>query len=185
MVKRCKKCGEIMPLEHFYANKLGRAGRRPGCKACTNAARRARYAKNKQREIARVKRWQQDNAERLNEQRRAYRAANPDKLREGHLKRRFGLTLADYATLLAAQGGGCAICGRPEPERGSLHVDHDHETGVVRGLLCFRCYGGLGQFDEDAERLVDAAAYLGGASTGDDPDVARARERARMLTVGR
>jgi hypothetical protein len=49
-----------------------------------------------------------------------------------------GVTDAEYDRLLAAQGGGCAICGNP-PKTRRLHVDHDHKTGRVRGLLCHRC----------------------------------------------
>jgi Recombination endonuclease VII len=49
-----------------------------------------------------------------------------------------GITDADYQALLASQGGGCAICDHP-PRTRRLHVDHDHKTGKVRGLLCHRC----------------------------------------------
>lgn len=49
-----------------------------------------------------------------------------------------GVSDEDYARMLAAQGGGCAICGAP-PKTRRLHVDHDHRTGAVRGLLCYRC----------------------------------------------
>lgn len=49
-----------------------------------------------------------------------------------------GFTLTDYSAMLAAQGGGCAICGAP-PKLRRLHVDHDHKTNRVRGLLCYRC----------------------------------------------
>jgi hypothetical protein len=56
--------------------------------------------------------------------------------------RRYGIGAAEFDELDAQQGGVCAICGRESPE----HVDHDHETGKVRGILCFNCNGGLGQF---------------------------------------
>lgn len=49
-----------------------------------------------------------------------------------------GVTIAQYETMLARQGGGCAICGNP-PKTRRLDVDHDHTTGTVRGLLCHRC----------------------------------------------
>jgi hypothetical protein len=62
--------------------------------------------------------------------------------------------------MLAAQGGGCAICGRAPSTKISLHIDHDHETGRIRGLLCFVCNNGLGQFQEDPAVLRKAAAYV-------------------------
>jgi hypothetical protein len=58
--------------------------------------------------------------------------------------------------MLEAQGGVCAIC-RTAP---AVHVDHDHETGAVRALLCFNCNGGLGQFKDNPEALHAAAYYV-------------------------
>lgn len=80
--------------------------------------------------------------------------------REGHLKRRFGITQADYEAMLEVQGGGCGICGNLPKEGVALHVDHDHETGEVRGLLCVSCNNGLGQFRENPALLRIAAEYL-------------------------
>jgi len=57
--------------------------------------------------------------------------------RRHHLKEKYGITLEEYDRLLAAQGGVCAICQQPSLK--TLHVDHDHETGKPRGLLCFTC----------------------------------------------
>src|SRR5437899_4206973 len=53
-------------------------------------------------------------------------------------KSRTGIPQEEYDERLAAQGGGCAICGNA-PKTRRLHVDHDHKTGKVRGLLCHRC----------------------------------------------
>ena len=73
-----------------------------------------------------------------------------------HLKKRYGITAEDADAMLTAQGGLCAICGVAAAE----HVDHDHETGGVRELLCFNCNGGLGQFKDDPEVLRAAADYV-------------------------
>ena len=60
----------------------------------------------------------------------------------------------------AAQGGVCAICGAADAQ----HVDHDHRTGWLRGILCFNCNGGLGQFRDSADNLANAITYLKGAT---------------------
>jgi hypothetical protein len=96
----------------------------------------------------------------------------------------FGITLADFDAMLAAQGGGCAICGRSAPEGTSLHVDNDHETGAVRGLLCFTCNGALGMFTENEEFLVRAVDYVtsGGVVASGAPEmIDLARRRAVAL----
>jgi hypothetical protein len=94
--------------------------------------------------------------------------------RHYHLKRRYGIGAKEVEELIREQGDVCAICDRPNPE----HVDHDHATGQVRGVLCFNCNGGLGQFGDDAQRLYRAAFYV------EDPeqcpaDVSRLAEAAR------
>lgn len=81
--------------------------------------------------------------------------------RRSHLKRKYGITPEPYDALLAEQEGGCAICGRPPRSDIALHVDHEHGTGRIRGLLCFRCNNALGDFDDDHDRLAKAVHYLG------------------------
>jgi hypothetical protein len=88
--------------------------------------------------------------------------ANHGSPRDFHLKRRYGLTSADVERMVEAQGGTCAVCQVKPPE----HVDHDHETGAVRGILCFTCNLGLGNFEDDPHRLLLAHRYLTGPATG-------------------
>jgi hypothetical protein len=73
-----------------------------------------------------------------------------------HLRRRYGITAAEADAMLEAQGGLCAICGAAP----AAQVDHDHDTGAVRALLCFNCNGGLGQFRDDPGVLRAAADYV-------------------------
>jgi hypothetical protein len=80
-----------------------------------------------------------------------------------HLKKRYGLTAQEVDVLVAAQGGRCAICREAPAE----HVDHDHQTGRVRGILCFNCNGGLGQFRDRHDVLTLAIAYLQGVTWAD------------------
>ena len=79
--------------------------------------------------------------------------------RHYHLKRRYGLGADDVEALLIAQGLSCLTCRRPIDVR-TAHVDHDHRTGEVRGILCFACNAGMGQFGDDPQVLVRAARYL-------------------------
>lgn len=87
---------------------------------------------------------------------------SPEYIRESALRRLYGISLKDYDELLASQNGHCAICpALPDTQRhGVLHVDHDHETQRVRGLLCDNCNNGLGRFQDNPNLLVNAAAYL-------------------------
>jgi len=76
----------------------------------------------------------------------------------------YGITEEQYQAMFESQGNACAICGSTDwpasNYAGSPHVDHDHATGEVRGLLCGHCNNGLGHFRDDPERLRKAAAYL-------------------------
>lgn len=93
-----------------------------------------------------------------------------------HINRlaRFGLTPDQFNEMLEAQGGACAICERPEKvvdsRNGrvkSLAVDHDHESGAVRGLLCQNCNKGIGNLGDSADTLIAAAMYLVAAQGGE------------------
>jgi hypothetical protein len=167
-VKKCRLCHVDKPLSEFYEATGMADGYRSECKDCNLAQRGRRYREEpafRARDIARVTRWRIENPERYAALQRRIKASPTYKrsLRNSHLKRKYSITLADYEAMLTAQAGGCAICGAPEPDGQSLHVDHCHDTGAVRGLLCFRCNAGLGQFDHDSDRLARAASYLGSA----------------------
>jgi peptide methionine sulfoxide reductase MsrB len=79
--------------------------------------------------------------------------------RHYHLKRRYGIGADDVLAMLETQGSACLICRR-QLSVATAHVDHDHATGKVRGILCFACNGGMGQFGDDPEVLMRAARYL-------------------------
>ena len=82
-----------------------------------------------------------------------------------------GIDDAEYARLLERQGGGCAICGNPPKEGGRrLHVDHNHRTNRVRGLLCFRCNRALPTY-ATAEWLENARRYVHADEWGMNADV--------------
>jgi len=131
-MKTCTKCGEEKPLSEFYKAATTRDGLRGDCKACFKKRSAGWYEDNREHVIARVKKWQAENPDRVAASRQR-RIRDPRRDRDQHLRRTFGITLEDFDAMLEAQGGGCAICGRSAPEGASLHVDHDHETGVCAG----------------------------------------------------
>jgi hypothetical protein len=76
--------------------------------------------------------------------------------REYHLRRRYGVRGVEVAAMVEAQGGLCLICGVGLAE----HIDHDHSTGKIRGILCFNCNAGLGKFRDRIDYLGRAIRYL-------------------------
>lgn len=100
---------------------------------------------------------------------RAYYHKNKDAILESmrwqRLLKKYGVTQEEYDAMFAFQGGLCAICNRPETVKHHgkltmLAVDHDHETGLVRGLLCRGCNTSLGHFQESMDVLASAISYL-------------------------
>lgn len=182
-MKRCTKCGELKPLDEFYVAPGMRDGRRNDCKACNLAAKAARHRANPGPGRERARRWQAENPERHRAKQEEYRLDGRKKTadRRSYLKRKFGITLEQYDEMLAAQGGVCALCGRPPTEGISLHVDHHHETGAIRKLLCFRCNNALGDLGDDPDLLRSAARYLDAHDPVVQEEVALARERVLTL----
>lgn len=141
--KQCTRCKESQPLSEFAPDSRYVGGRKNQCRECGRAASRKSAAKRKLRD--------------------------PYRHRKSMLHCKFGMTEGDYELLLAKQGGGCAICRRAATEtrrKGKpakfLDIDHCHQTGKIRGLLCGRCNVGIGSFEDDVSLLRGAIAYLAG-----------------------
>src|SRR5258706_10414023 len=138
-IKTCTKC-QLPKADSEFSTRGDGDGLKPQCKDCLRA---------------RVRKW---------------RGANPEKVavsdRKANLKKLYDISLEEYNTMLAAQGGVCAICGGPPRGVGSrtgvFHVDHDHVTGAVRGLLCGPCNSGIAYLGENPDTVDTAAAYLRG-----------------------
>lgn len=142
--KACPRCRQIKPVSEFTIRESGaRAGQAVAhCKAC--CVERNKTAKLRDKTIYRRIEW-------------------PSKLR-----RQYGIEPADYYAMLAAQNGGCKICGIRRPGGGkhrgdeltAFHVDHDHATGRVRGLLCMKCNKALGLIGDSPEIAAKIIVYL-------------------------
>jgi hypothetical protein len=184
-MKRCVKCGVAQPLDQFYRAKGTRDGLRGDCKPCFKERARLRYLADPAAAKARVKRWQQANPDRLNAYRRQRRLEPEVKRREraGHLKRKYGISLEHYDSMLDDQGGGCAICKREPIGQIPLHVDHDHETGKIRGILCFTCNNALADFEDDPALLRSAVAYVEKPEADELDELIRRRARGLVGLV--
>jgi hypothetical protein len=85
---------------------------------------------------------------------------NREQVRDYERHRLYGITPAQYAAMLHGQAGVCAICEAAPPEGRTLCIDHDHDTGAVRGLICRKCNAGLGHARDSVAILNKMAAYL-------------------------
>lgn len=140
--KRCTGCHQEKDEALFVMDRV-RQRRKARCLACTSAASKA---------------WRKA---RLGYERARYQATKTQ-TRERHLVRKYGVALADYERMLAAQDRVCAICGVAEETQHNkvFHVDHCHATGRVRGILCRGCNHVLGHLKDDAGKLRKAITYL-------------------------
>jgi hypothetical protein len=187
--KLCNVCETVKVVSEFYARKDAPDGYRNDCTECVLArsqswyqgnqeyatAQAREYSRNNREKInarnrtdkhrASMRQYRAKNSARINEQMRALRASDRERFRRYDRKRRLiklGATLEEYEALLEAQGGVCAICqGPPNGKDPDIyHIDHDHETGVLRGLLCHSCNTSLGHFRDDVATLRRAIEYL-------------------------
>jgi hypothetical protein len=137
-MKKCTKCQEVLPLTAFSKHRRYKDGLRFRCKSCES-----QDAKDKR---------QKDLATDYEGTRAKERANN--------LKRMFDISIEYWKQKANAQDNKCAICSKECITGKRLCVDHDHETGQIRDLLCTNCNQGLGKFQDDPQLLEKAADYL-------------------------
>lgn len=124
----------------------------------------AYYAAHKEETTLRNKTRYAANKEKISAY--AARPESRERRRQLQVLAHYGLTTAEYQSLFTKQGGVCAICELPETAQTkyghirNLHVDHDHETGVVRGLLCSKCNTAIGLLKDDASIIQKALDYV-------------------------
>lgn len=160
--KRCSLCGEWLPVAEFATSKQAATGLSSRCRNCTN----------QQAELTRAaRRVDPEKAEADRASKRKYKAGLSEEVKKQRARdetiRSYGVSPEWYDVKLAEQGGVCAICKLPESYRDGwsgdiklLSIDHDHDTGNVRGLLCQKCNVALGNMGDDPERVRNLARYL-------------------------
>lgn len=163
--KQCLKCSEVKPPECFSPDKRRADWLQGQCKACRAVDEEGRRQRATPERVAEKVEWARRDYACKRARKRAYLAdwkeRNQERVREMHrasqYRKRYGITIADFDLRLAEQGGRCAVCREIFVSR--PHVDHDHASGVVRGLLCAACNLGVGVIERPG--FCDAvAAYL-------------------------
>ena len=135
----CFTCKKPKSLNEFSSASL----RKGQCLECGRKASRKSYYKHRSSQIERS---------------REYRKLNPNAGRDAKFRYKYGISLEQYNSILKSQNGVCAICNKSSDRL--LDVDHNHSTGLVRGLLCRACNLGIGQFRENPSIIRKAIVYL-------------------------
>ena len=147
LTKKCSRCQTEKLVESFCKHRGMKDGRNNNCKEC-------------------VKQYTDENKETVRKYKSDYYYANREKYierdRKNSLKRKYNVTVEWYEAQLKKQNGKCMICGTTESGGNSsaFHVDHNHETGQIRDLLCRPCNTGIGLFKENTELLKKAIEYV-------------------------
>jgi len=159
MPKKCLKCGEEKQIAEFKKHKCRKDGLSDWCRACFSKHRKQPELVAQARETARS--WRARNPSKVKEQAKRARIKYPDKYRKFFLKDEYGITVEQYNEMFKQQDGKCAICETHQSVLSRrLSVDHDHETGKVRSLLCNFCNTAIGSFKDKPELLSRAIEYL-------------------------
>ena len=146
-MKTCTKCKVDKPLSQFVKDARRLHGVATYCKACS---------------FALIKDWRQRNPDKCKASAKRYAAKNPGR----HYKTKFGITNNDKLELFRQQGCKCAACGTSKHEHprhstdSGWVVDHDHATGRIRGIICWRCNLALGYARDSVSNLRGMADYL-------------------------
>ncbi len=109
-----------------------------------------------------LKKWQRANRDKTRAQRRRWHQKHPERASHYNRKNHYGISRHDYEQMLCRQAGRCAICERP---MSNPHIDHCHDSGSIRGLLCSPCNTGIGHLQDSAYICELAATYLRRATT--------------------
>lgn len=142
MLKECIVCKEKLTLDHFWKQSASKTGTQSYCKTCQM---------ERNNEYKRSEEYRKKQAE--------YREKNRETSVCKALQRTYSITLDDYRTMLEEQGNVCKCCGLEYTVK-RYHVDHCHETGKIRGLLCDSCNRGLGFFGDKSEGVYKGYLYL-------------------------
>ena len=165
--KICTRCDNYKNVTEFYHKNNSKCGLCTFCKTCMDKKRTERNHQNPEMAKERSRRGLKNNPEKAKKSSQDWAKNNPKEYKEQHWKS-YGIrnsdgsffTCNDYEALLNKQNGVCAICETPSLTIKGLHVDHNHETGTVRWILCHHCNVMLGLAKDNPLTLRKAADML-------------------------
>ena len=161
MSKTCGKCGEAKPVADFHRNRASRDGLHYCCKPCWSVYMSAQGKKHVVRKRESLRAWRKANPQKDREAQLRWRKKHAPHVAQYERLRRVGMTPDLLADMLTSQENRCAICRTSEPcGKGTWHLDHDHGSGAVRGLLCHYCNLMLGMARDNPSTLAAAIEYL-------------------------
>lgn len=128
----------------------------------TKEYRKAYYESHKEQERKQASLYYQAHKEEIALRIKSLSKENKDFFRERGLRRSHSIGVSEYNSMLFQQDGKCAICGTTDPRgrKNVFHVDHDHKSGKIRGLLCHNCNLAIGLLEDDVNRIRKAANYV-------------------------
>ena len=144
-MKTCSRCKQDKPESEFYKHIRMKSGLSSRCVKCSGEISKEWASRNKEKRAIAVKN---------------FRLRHPSNHREYEIKKKYGISLETYDRMFKEQNGGCKICGKQNLDGQRLSIDHDHNTGTVRGLLCIKCNSGIVYFFEDPALFESAIQYL-------------------------
>ena len=158
--KECSKCLITLELNKYSKDNSKKDGFHTVCKSCQKQTKSLRLDKAKE-----VRKIHYNLNKETSSNYHKVKNANPEvkyKLKEKHLLKTYDLSLKDLETLKVTQKFKCAICKKHEDDcsRKTLFVDHNHDTGKIRGLLCSQCNSAIGLLYDDISILKSAILYL-------------------------
>lgn len=159
-MKTCTECGKSKPLNQYSKKPDTTDLLQPKCKSCVAAINRDHYVKNKGARLTYQKKYQEENSEARNEYAKAWRKKNKDYIKQFDLIRVYGITQEEKLKMIEDQNGLCAICANILFENRTTHIDHCHDTGKIRAILCHGCNTGIGLFKESIPALQSSISYL-------------------------
>ena len=142
----------------FYKHKNNKDGLAYQCKGCNKEHKKQYYVENKEKILKKNQGYYEKNFNSIKNKRKEWRENNLDHLRDYKLQLKYGIDLSGYKEMLQEQDGVCSICQTYKNEQ--LCVDHCHQTGIVRGLLCKKCNTVIGMLNDDVDILKNAIQYL-------------------------